>query len=120
IGFISKVFGTKTNGQPIEEASTGDVANIVEGGRGQVEAPGAETEIESESDNDNPYQAPEADIRGAKESEVGPPNDGEGEEEDPKAPFTSAQWQRIIVIVILSIFSIVFWAGFEQSGGTLN
>jgi POT family proton-dependent oligopeptide transporter len=41
-------------------------------------------------------------------------------EEDPKAPFTSAQWQRIIVILIVSAFSIVFWAGFEQSGGTLN
>ena len=29
-------------------------------------------------------------------------------------------WQRIGVIVIISLFSIVFWMGFEQSGGTLN
>jgi proton-dependent oligopeptide transporter, POT family len=35
-------------------------------------------------------------------------------------PFTSVDWQRIGVIVIISLFSIVFWMGFEQSGGTLN
>ena len=35
-------------------------------------------------------------------------------------PFTRADWQRIAVIVIISLFSIVFWMGFEQSGGTLN
>ena len=29
-------------------------------------------------------------------------------------------WERITVIVIFSLFSIVFWMGFEQSGGTLN
>jgi POT family proton-dependent oligopeptide transporter len=29
-------------------------------------------------------------------------------------------WQGIAVILIVSIFSIVFWMGFEQSGGTLN
>jgi len=29
-------------------------------------------------------------------------------------------WQRISVILIVSLFSIVFWMGFEQSGGTLN
>ncbi|WP_435010152.1 peptide MFS transporter [Tundrisphaera lichenicola] len=29
-------------------------------------------------------------------------------------------WQRISVILIVSVFSIVFWMGFEQSGGTLN
>lgn len=33
---------------------------------------------------------------------------------------TGEDWQRIIVILIISAFSIVFWAGFEQSGGTLN
>jgi len=35
-------------------------------------------------------------------------------------PFTAVDWQRIGVIVIISVFSIVFWMGFEQSGGTLN
>ncbi len=35
-------------------------------------------------------------------------------------PFTSADWQRIGVIVIISLFSIVFWMGFEQAGGTMN
>ncbi|HWT77539.1 MAG TPA: oligopeptide:H+ symporter, partial [Candidatus Methylomirabilis sp.] len=35
-------------------------------------------------------------------------------------PFTRVDWERISVIVIISLFSIVFWMGFEQSGGTLN
>jgi proton-dependent oligopeptide transporter, POT family len=35
-------------------------------------------------------------------------------------PFTAVDWQRIGVILIISLFSIVFWMGFEQSGGTLN
>jgi POT family proton-dependent oligopeptide transporter len=35
-------------------------------------------------------------------------------------PFTSEDWQRVAVIVVISLFSILFWAGFEQSGGTLN
>ena len=38
----------------------------------------------------------------------------------PIEPFTAVDWQRIAVIVIISLFSIVFWMGFEQSGGTLN
>ncbi len=35
-------------------------------------------------------------------------------------PLTFEDWQRIIVILIISLFSVVFWMGFEQSGGTLN
>ena len=35
-------------------------------------------------------------------------------------PFTRVDWERVAVIIIISLFSIVFWAGFEQSGGTLN
>jgi POT family proton-dependent oligopeptide transporter len=35
-------------------------------------------------------------------------------------PFTAEDWQRIAVIIIISLFSILFWMGFEQSGGTLN
>ncbi len=46
-------------------------------------------------------------------------SDEQGEIE-PGWPFNPQQWQRIIVILIVSAFSIVFWAGFEQSGGTLN
>ncbi len=37
-----------------------------------------------------------------------------------REPFTRVDWERISVIVIISLFSIVFWMGFEQSGGTLN
>jgi len=37
-----------------------------------------------------------------------------------REPLSAEDWQRIIVIVIISLFSILFWAGFEQSGGTLN
>ena len=37
-----------------------------------------------------------------------------------KAPFTAQDWQRIIVILVVAIFSIVFWMGFEQAGGTLT
>jgi POT family proton-dependent oligopeptide transporter len=35
-------------------------------------------------------------------------------------PFTAVDWERIGVIIIIGLFSIVFWMGFEQSGGTLN
>ena len=38
------------------------------------------------------------------------------DEEDPTAPFTSTQWQRIAVILVVAFFSIVFWMGFEQAG----
>ena len=31
-----------------------------------------------------------------------------------------ADWQRISVILIVGLFSIVFWMGFEQAGGTLT
>lgn len=30
------------------------------------------------------------------------------------------EWSRVFVILILAIFNIVFWAGFEQAGGTFN
>jgi POT family proton-dependent oligopeptide transporter len=29
-------------------------------------------------------------------------------------------WQRVLVILVVGIFSIVFWMGFEQAGGTLT
>ncbi|MEN8186802.1 MAG: peptide MFS transporter [Bacteroidota bacterium] len=30
------------------------------------------------------------------------------------------EWSRMAVIIVLAIFNIVFWAGFEQAGGTFN
>lgn len=30
------------------------------------------------------------------------------------------EWSRMGVVVLLAFFNIVFWAGFEQAGGTLN
>jgi len=32
----------------------------------------------------------------------------------------SAEWSRMVVILILAFFNIAFWAGFEQAGGTMN
>ncbi len=32
----------------------------------------------------------------------------------------AAEWSRMSVIIILAIFNIVFWAGFEQAGGTFS
>ncbi len=42
------------------------------------------------------------------------------EADDPDAPFTAVEWQRIAVILIVALFSIVFWMGFEQAGGTFT
>lgn len=33
---------------------------------------------------------------------------------------TSAEWKRTASILILAIFTAIFWMGFEQAGGTLN
>ena len=35
------------------------------------------------------------------------------------AAFTAAEWRRIIAIVVLFMFAILFWAGYEQAGSTL-
>ena len=32
----------------------------------------------------------------------------------------NTEWSRVLVIIILAFFNIVFWAGFEQAGGTFN
>ncbi len=32
----------------------------------------------------------------------------------------AVDWQRLAVILIVSLFSVVFWMGFEQAGGVLN
>jgi len=44
-------------------------------------------------------------------------------EEHPKAPIpplTRTDWMKISVIGILFVFCIIFWAGYEQAGTTLN
>ena len=38
----------------------------------------------------------------------------------PKEPFTAVDWARIGAIAILSLFALMFWAGFEQAGSSLN
>jgi len=37
-----------------------------------------------------------------------------------KESLTSAEWSRVIAICIVVCFSIVFWMGFEQAGGSMN
>lgn len=32
----------------------------------------------------------------------------------------SAEWSRMVVILVLAFFNVAFWAGFEQAGGTMN
>jgi len=38
-------------------------------------------------------------------------------EEKPHAPLTPQDMDRMKVILIMSMFSVIFWAGFEQAGG---
>jgi proton-dependent oligopeptide transporter, POT family len=38
----------------------------------------------------------------------------------PHAPFTAQEWRRIAAASILTLFSLIFWAGFEQAGSSLN
>jgi len=33
---------------------------------------------------------------------------------------TAKEWQRVIAICILTLFSVFFWMGFEQAGGSMN
>lgn len=37
-----------------------------------------------------------------------------------KEPLTKVERERIKVIMILGLFTIIFWAGFEQAGGLMN
>jgi POT family proton-dependent oligopeptide transporter len=48
------------------------------------------------------------------------PQKSAAQDSEAHQPFTAVDWQRIVVILIICLFSIVFWMGFEQSGGTLN
>jgi len=36
------------------------------------------------------------------------------------AGFSSAEWRKIMAIVVFFLFAILFWAGYEQAGSTLN
>ena len=38
----------------------------------------------------------------------------------PKTPFTREEWGRIFAAVILTLFALIFWAGFEQAGSSLT
>jgi POT family proton-dependent oligopeptide transporter len=59
--------------------------------------------------------------RGSGSSAVGNGEDSESLAAAKRSvPFTSEDWQRIAVILIVAIFSIVFWMGFEQAGGTFT
>jgi POT family proton-dependent oligopeptide transporter len=40
--------------------------------------------------------------------------------EDSRTPLKAGDWQRIGVILIVAAFSILFWMGFEQAGGTFT
>jgi len=42
------------------------------------------------------------------------------EVKESKHEFTPEEWARIGAAVILSIFALMFWAGFEQAGSSLN
>ncbi len=44
----------------------------------------------------------------------------EREMAQPHVPFTKLEWSRIAAASILTLFSLVFWAGFEQAGSSLN
>ncbi|HEU4872271.1 MAG TPA: peptide MFS transporter [Pyrinomonadaceae bacterium] len=39
---------------------------------------------------------------------------------EPAPPLTRADWMRIAAIVILFVFTILFWAAYEQKGASLN
>ncbi len=40
--------------------------------------------------------------------------------QEQKAPLTKQEVDRIKVILVLGLFTIIFWAGFEQAGGLMN
>lgn len=42
------------------------------------------------------------------------------QENGKKVPLTKVEFDRIKVIFIMGVFTIVFWAGFEQAGGLMN
>jgi POT family proton-dependent oligopeptide transporter len=54
-------------------------------------------------------------------SEVDKQAEQAAEQHEPvKEPFTSQDWGRIAAASILTLFALIFWAGFEQAGSSLN
>jgi proton-dependent oligopeptide transporter, POT family len=43
-----------------------------------------------------------------------------GQNKSGNEKLTGKEWQRIVAICILTMFSIFFWMGFEQAGGSMN
>jgi POT family proton-dependent oligopeptide transporter len=43
-----------------------------------------------------------------------------GPKSPPKVPLTSADWKRIAAIFVFFLFTILFWAAYEQKGASLN
>jgi POT family proton-dependent oligopeptide transporter len=43
-----------------------------------------------------------------------------GKKKQGNEKLTAKEWQRVIAICILTLFSIFFWMGFEQAGGSMN
>src|SRR5437016_11480490 len=44
----------------------------------------------------------------------------ESDKPEPKTPFTRQDWGRITAALILTLFALIFWAGFEQAGSSLT
>jgi POT family proton-dependent oligopeptide transporter len=44
----------------------------------------------------------------------------ESDKPEPKTPFTRQDWGRIAAASILTLFALIFWAGFEQAGSSLT
>src|ERR1051326_371773 len=54
-------------------------------------------------------------------SEVDKQAEQAAEQHEPvKEPFTSQDWGRMAAAPILTLFALIFWAGFEQAGSSLN
>jgi len=43
-----------------------------------------------------------------------------GAQADKDAGLSRQEWQRIMAIMIMAVFVVFFWMGFEQAGGTMN
>jgi POT family proton-dependent oligopeptide transporter len=44
----------------------------------------------------------------------------QSETKQPTAPFSRAEWLRIAAIGVFFVFSMIFWAAFEQAGSSMN
>src|SRR6185436_5714634 len=60
------------------------------------------------------YLVPVSDVKTAKTGVTAPDAPPE------KTPFTREDWGRIAAASILTLFALIFWAGFEQAGSSLT